>query len=72
MVACVYLQLCSTAEKTVIDKIIDHGPQPAGDMDLSVVNSLYRKGLIYLDVTIDDNDCIIGKQYPFSSFFLLS
>ena len=30
-------------------------------MNLTVVNSLYRKGLIYLDVTIDDNDCIIGK-----------
>ncbi|ESP05148.1 hypothetical protein LOTGIDRAFT_227830 [Lottia gigantea] len=50
--------MCSVVEKRVIDTIIDSGPQPAGDLDKHLVLGLYRKGLIYLDVPISDEDCI--------------
>ncbi|XP_059163010.1 protein FAM91A1-like [Physella acuta] len=52
------IRMCTTAEKKVIDTVIDAGPQIAGEMDKEVVNSLYRKGLIYLEVPIGDDDCI--------------
>ncbi|RUS75324.1 hypothetical protein EGW08_016913 [Elysia chlorotica] len=52
------IRLCNTAEKKAIDVIIDTGPQMAGDLDKSVVHSLYRRGLIYLEVPIGDDDCI--------------
>ncbi|XP_070555976.1 protein FAM91A1-like isoform X1 [Ptychodera flava] len=41
------------------DRIIDSGPQLAGEMDYNIVHKLYTKGLIYLDVPISDDDCII-------------
>lgn len=39
-------------ERAVIDDLIDFGSQTAGTIDYNVVHSLYRKGLIYLDVPI--------------------
>ncbi|XP_071043761.1 protein FAM91A1 isoform X2 [Parasteatoda tepidariorum] len=45
-------------EKKIIDKIIDHGPQKCGDLNARDVKALYRRGLIYLDVPIDDNDYV--------------
>ncbi|XP_041359980.1 protein FAM91A1-like [Gigantopelta aegis] len=53
------IKMCMRVEKNVIDTIIDGGPQTAGDMDKTVLYSLYRKGLIYLDVPIGDEECII-------------
>ncbi|XP_074640527.1 protein FAM91A1-like [Tubulanus polymorphus] len=50
---------CDTGEKATIDKIIDSGAEPCGQQDLHVVHRLYKKGLIYLDVSIADEDCII-------------
>lgn len=48
-------------ERAVIDDLIDFGPQFAGNIDFNVVHSLYRKGLIFLEVPISgeirfDND----------------
>ncbi|XP_005288838.2 protein FAM91A1 isoform X1 [Chrysemys picta bellii] len=52
------IKICTTSEKSVIDKIIDSGPQLAGSLDYNVVHSLYNKGFIYLDVPISDDSCI--------------
>ncbi|XP_067004494.2 protein FAM91A1 [Anabrus simplex] len=53
------IKLISESEKELIDRIIDHGCQKAGDLDYNLVHSLYKKGLIYLDVPIEDDDYII-------------
>ncbi|XP_010219914.1 PREDICTED: protein FAM91A1 [Tinamus guttatus] len=52
------IKICTTSEKSAVDKIIDSGPQLAGSLDFSVVHSLYNKGFIYLDVPISDDSCI--------------
>lgn len=43
-------------ELAVIDKLIDLGSQNAGELNYNVVLSLYKKGLIYLDVPITSVD----------------
>ncbi|XP_061181640.1 protein FAM91A1-like [Saccostrea echinata] len=55
------VKMCSVSEKNVIDSIIDseESCQLAGEMDYKIIQSLYRKGLIYLNVPIKDDDCII-------------
>ncbi|XP_064606810.1 protein FAM91A1-like isoform X2 [Liolophura sinensis] len=53
------IKMCMIIEKSVIDVIIDSGTQTAGDLDYRVLHSLYRKGLVYLDVPVSDDDCII-------------
>lgn len=53
------IKLVSQLEKELIDRIIDHGCQKAGDLDYNLVHSLYKKGLIYLDVPIEDDDYIV-------------
>ncbi|KAK6188765.1 hypothetical protein SNE40_004877 [Patella caerulea] len=53
------IKMCPQVEKNLIDTIIDSGPQPAGDLDKDLVLGLYRKGLIYLDVQLGDEDCIV-------------
>ncbi|XP_046398087.1 protein FAM91A1 [Ischnura elegans] len=53
------MKLVPDVEKEVIDCVIDNGPQRTGDLDFQAVHSLYKKGLIYLDVPIDDDDYII-------------
>uniref|UniRef100_A0A8C0GFE7 Family with sequence similarity 91 member A1 n=1 Tax=Chelonoidis abingdonii TaxID=106734 RepID=A0A8C0GFE7_CHEAB len=52
------IKICTTSEKSVVDKIIDSGPQLAGSLDYNIVHSLYNKGFIYLDVPISDDSCI--------------
>eukprot|EP01137_Pigoraptor_chileana_P010755 Opistho-2@60752 len=47
---------CSPSEHRCIDHLIDHGARAAGELDCNVVQSLYAKGLVYLEVPIDDND----------------
>ncbi|EEC05739.1 conserved hypothetical protein [Ixodes scapularis] len=42
----------------IVDKVIDDGPQRAGTLKEDDVRSLYVKGLVYLDVPMDDHDCI--------------
>ncbi|XP_032519435.2 protein FAM91A1 [Danaus plexippus] len=46
----------SESEKVVIDMLIDRGSQTAGTLDYNVVKTLYRRGLIYLDVPITAAD----------------
>ncbi|CAL4060121.1 unnamed protein product, partial [Meganyctiphanes norvegica] len=50
--------LVKDREKVVIDSLIDNGPQKAGYLDKECVQSLYAKGLVYLDAPISDNDLI--------------
>lgn len=45
-------------EISVIDDLIDFGSLTAGKLDHEVIQSLYRKGLIYLDVPISGEDQI--------------
>lgn len=42
--------LAKPSERNQIDFVIDNGAQRAGSLDYDCVHSLYRKGLIYLDV----------------------
>ncbi|XP_059059037.1 protein FAM91A1 [Achroia grisella] len=46
----------SESEKALIDMLIDRGSQTAGTLDYNNVRSLYRRGLIYLDVPITAAD----------------
>lgn len=52
------MKYVNDSERAVIDDLIDFGSQSAGTIDLNVVKSLYRKGLIYLDVPISGEDFI--------------
>ncbi|XP_017472679.1 PREDICTED: protein FAM91A1 [Rhagoletis zephyria] len=52
------IRFVTTAERSLIDDLIDFGSQTAGKCDYSVVHSLYRKGLIYLDIPISGEDRI--------------
>ncbi|XP_050550613.1 protein FAM91A1 isoform X1 [Spodoptera frugiperda] len=44
------------SERALIDLLIDRGSQTAGTLDYYVVKTLYRRGLIYLDVPITAAD----------------
>ncbi|CAH0695733.1 unnamed protein product [Spodoptera exigua] len=44
------------SERALIDLLIDRGSQTAGTLDYHVVKTLYRRGLIYLDVPITAAD----------------
>lgn len=46
------IKLVNEKERAVIDDLIDFGSQFAGSIDFGVVHSLFRKGLIFLDVPI--------------------
>ncbi|KAM3960327.1 protein FAM91A1 [Aphomia sociella] len=46
----------SQSEKALIDLLIDRGSQTAGTLDYNDVKTLYRRGLIYLDVPITAAD----------------
>ncbi|XP_034480322.1 protein FAM91A1 [Drosophila innubila] len=52
------IRLLTPGERSLLDDLIDFGAQPAGKCDYPVVQSLYRKGLIYLDVPISGEDRI--------------
>ncbi|XP_055529635.1 protein FAM91A1 [Wyeomyia smithii] len=52
------VQFLNSDELAVIDQLIDYGAQTAGRLDYEVVHSLYRRGLIYLDVPISGEDKI--------------
>ncbi|XP_030372800.1 protein FAM91A1 [Scaptodrosophila lebanonensis] len=54
------IRYVTEAERSLLDDLIDFGSQPAGKCDFDVVHSLYRKGLVYLDVPIcgEDRICI--------------
>lgn len=48
----------SEAERALVDDLIDFGSIYAGQRDYDVIHSLYRKGLVYLDVPISGEDKI--------------
>lgn len=52
------VQCLNPEELALIDRLIDFGPQTAGALDYEIVHSLYRRGLIYLDVPISGEDKI--------------
>ncbi|XP_058984807.1 protein FAM91A1-like [Musca domestica] len=52
------IRFVTASERSLIDDLIDFGSQTAGKCDYHVVHSLYRKGLIYLDVPISGEDKI--------------
>lgn len=52
------IALVTEAERSMIDDLIDFGSQTAGKMNFFSLNSLYKKGLIYLDVPISGEDLI--------------
>ena len=49
----------SKSQKTLIDRIIDTGPRPAGELPHEDVQSLYLQGLLYLDILIEDTDQVV-------------
>ncbi|KAL5017599.1 hypothetical protein ScPMuIL_007188 [Solemya velum] len=53
------IRLCMLIEKKAIDTIIDSSGMKAGILDYRVLHSLYRRGLVYMDVPIADDDYII-------------
>uniref|UniRef100_A0A336MYF7 CSON009634 protein n=1 Tax=Culicoides sonorensis TaxID=179676 RepID=A0A336MYF7_CULSO len=56
------IQYCSDTERGLLDDLIDFGSQTAGHLDYHVLLSLYKKGLIYLDVPISGEDVICIPQ----------
>uniref|UniRef100_A0A6M2DPN4 Protein FAM91A1 n=1 Tax=Xenopsylla cheopis TaxID=163159 RepID=A0A6M2DPN4_XENCH len=52
------IKFVSDAEKDLIDKLIDHGSQTLGELDHKIVSSLYKRGLVYLDVPITGADYV--------------
>lgn len=52
------IKLLNENEVAVIDKLIDFGSLAAGELDYYVILSLYKKGLVYLDVPITSADLI--------------
>lgn len=61
-IGCLYeddIKAINEDEKKFIDYIIDNGQQVAGSLDYNILYSLYKKGMIYYDVPIYDDDHII-------------
>ena len=52
------VQKVDKAEHALIDQLIDRGSCPAGHCDYSSVLGLFRKGLVYFDVPIEENDSV--------------
>ncbi|XP_050526579.1 protein FAM91A1 [Daktulosphaira vitifoliae] len=61
-IGCLYeddMKAVNENEKKVIDFIIDNGQQLAGTLDYHIIQNLYKKGLVYFNVPINDDDYII-------------
>ncbi|KAL3277185.1 hypothetical protein HHI36_012536 [Cryptolaemus montrouzieri] len=52
------IKMVNEEELAVIDRLIDLGSQSAGELNYQIVLSLYKKGLIYLDVPITSVDSV--------------
>ncbi|CAF4289296.1 unnamed protein product [Rotaria sp. Silwood2] len=62
---------CTNEEKLIIDYLIDEkSSKLAGELNYDAVHALYRKGLIYLDVPVQDNDYI--QVPPLGSGFVMN
>ncbi|KAG1653085.1 Protein FAM91A1 [Nymphon striatum] len=53
------MKMVTPSEKILVDSLIDEGSKQSGDYNYQDLLNLYLKGLVYLDVLIDDNDYII-------------
>ena len=55
------IQLCTPAEKKLIDQMLDNqkGVFLAGEQPISLLQSLHKRGLIYFNIPIADTDIII-------------
>lgn len=51
------VKFLSQAERSVIDCLIDKKLQLVGRFDRDVIRSLYTKGLVYIDIPVEDTDC---------------
>ena len=58
----IILQNCPKEEHDLIDFIIDHNGTEAGMVDYGMVRSLYRRGLVYFNIPISDEDFIVGER----------
>eukprot|EP01114_Cavostelium_apophysatum_P023794 TRINITY_DN9078_c0_g1_i1.p1 TRINITY_DN9078_c0_g1~~TRINITY_DN9078_c0_g1_i1.p1 ORF type:complete len:782 (+),score=207.84 TRINITY_DN9078_c0_g1_i1:79-2424(+) len=47
---------CDESERAAVDILIDGGPKEAAEMDRNVLQSLHKKGLVFFDVPIDNDD----------------
>jgi hypothetical protein len=62
---------CKNGEKLMIDYLIDEKTSKlAGELDYDAIHSLYQKGLIYLDVPVNDEDYI--QVPPLGSGFVMN
>lgn len=62
---------CTNDEKLIIDYLIDEKcSKLAGELNHTAIHSLYRKGLIYLDVPVNDEDYI--QVPPLGSGFVMN
>ena len=65
------VKLCTNEEKLVIDYLIDERcSKLAGELNYEAIHSLYRKGLIYLDVPVSEEDYI--QVPPLGSGFVMN
>ena len=55
------LQNCTKEEHDTVDHIIDNHSIEAGKLDFDILRNLYRRGLIYFNIPIGDNDYIVGE-----------
>ncbi|EDQ88251.1 uncharacterized protein MONBRDRAFT_26464 [Monosiga brevicollis MX1] len=62
------IKLATVEEKALIDRLIDSGPQPAGKFNLQLLNSMFVKQFIHLDVPVQDDDLI--KIPPLEGFVM--
>ncbi|KAK6046097.1 hypothetical protein COOONC_16398 [Cooperia oncophora] len=52
------IKVLTEDERRVVDSILDEGPQPAGFLPVPVVQSLLNRGLIYVDVPVEEYDYV--------------
>lgn len=52
------IKQCDEQERAVIDVLIDGGPREAGELDKAILQSLHKKGFIYFDVPINNEDIL--------------
>lgn len=56
------VQQCGRLEQALVDLLIDEGPKQAGQLPKNIVQSLYAKNLIYLEIPISNTDQFVSKS----------
>ena len=65
------VKLCSSEEKLIIDYLIDEKtPKLGGELNYEAIHHLYRKGLIYLEIPVNEDDLI--QVPPLGSGFVMN